>query len=158
MVELAREKGVDARLGDVQDLAFDDGSFDLVVAAWMLYHVPDVDRGLSEIARVLEPGGRLIAVTNSGRHLAEVRELAGVSWPGGIPFSRENGTEVLGRYFDDVRGTDADQWVTFPDTAAVCRYLESTILLKDGIDRVPALDGPVRAGARTTVFVARKAA
>src|SRR5207302_7666109 len=65
MVELARDRGVAAQLGDVQELPFDDGSFDSVVAAWMLYHVPDVDRGLAEIARVLAPGGTLIAVTNS---------------------------------------------------------------------------------------------
>src|SRR5207247_10358646 len=46
MVELARDRGVDARLGDVQELEFEDGSFDCAVAAWMLYHVPDLDRGL----------------------------------------------------------------------------------------------------------------
>ena len=53
MVELARGRGVDARVGDVQALPFADASFDTVVAAWMLYHVPDLDRGLAEIARVL---------------------------------------------------------------------------------------------------------
>ena len=55
MVELARTLGVDARVGDVQDLAFDDGSVDVVLAAWVLFHVPDLDRGLREIARVLKP-------------------------------------------------------------------------------------------------------
>ena len=57
MVELARGRGVDARLGDVQALPFAAASFDTVVAAWMLYHVFDLERGLAEIARVLAPGG-----------------------------------------------------------------------------------------------------
>src|SRR5581483_142412 len=59
MVELARARGVDARVADVQSLPFADGRFDCVTANWMLYHVPDLDRGLAEIARVLAPGGRL---------------------------------------------------------------------------------------------------
>ena len=41
MVELARERGVDAHVADVQELPFGDGEFDAVVAAWMLYHVPE---------------------------------------------------------------------------------------------------------------------
>jgi SAM-dependent methyltransferase len=156
MVALAREKGVDARLGDVQRLEFEDESFDLVVAAWMLYHVPDIDRGLREIVRVLERGGTLIAVTNSAHHLEEVRSLAGVSTE--VPFSRENGFTFLRRHFRNVERIDAEQWVTFPDAAAVRQYLESTILLTHGAGRVPDVAGPVRAGARTTIFVATKAA
>ena len=39
MIELARERGLDARLGDVQELPFADGEFDCAVAAWLIYHV-----------------------------------------------------------------------------------------------------------------------
>ena len=53
MVEAARARGVDARVGDVQELPFEDASFDCAVAAWMLFHVPEIDRGLSELTRVL---------------------------------------------------------------------------------------------------------
>jgi len=52
MVELTIARGVEARVADVQELPFEDGSFDCVVAAWVLYHVPDVHRGLEEIQRV----------------------------------------------------------------------------------------------------------
>jgi SAM-dependent methyltransferase len=63
MVELTRARGIDARLGDVQSLEFGDESFDLVVAAWVLFHPSDLDRALSEIVRVLRREGRLIAAT-----------------------------------------------------------------------------------------------
>jgi ubiquinone/menaquinone biosynthesis C-methylase UbiE len=43
----------------VQEPPFADGSFDCAVAAWMIDHVPDLDRGLAEPARVL----RLVATT-----------------------------------------------------------------------------------------------
>ncbi len=78
MVELAAARGLDARVGDVEELPFADGSFDTAVAAWMLYHVADIDRGLSELARVLEPGGHLLANTNSRRHCEEVFDLIAV--------------------------------------------------------------------------------
>src|SRR5262249_26806624 len=71
-----RARGIDARVGDVQDLPFDEGEFDVAVAAWMLYHVPDLDRGLAELARVLKPEGVLVAVTNSVEHLQELWTLA----------------------------------------------------------------------------------
>jgi SAM-dependent methyltransferase len=48
--------------GDVLDLPFPDGSFDAVIAAEVLEHVPADERAMAEIARVLRPGGR-IAVT-----------------------------------------------------------------------------------------------
>jgi len=123
MVELGRLRGVDARIGDVQDLALGDAAFDLVVAAWMLYHVPDLDRGLREIVRVLEPGGRLVAVTNSEHHMDEIRALAGIDMVGRVTFSRENGTASLRRHFAVVDQHDVDQWVTFPDAAAVRRFM-----------------------------------
>ncbi len=156
MVELARGRGVDARIGDVQALPFADGSFDTVVAAWMLYHVPDLDRGLAEISRVLAPGGQLIAVTNSELHLDEVRSRFGVSLIGRMSFNRENGQTILARHFANVERTDVDGWVTFPDAEAIRRYIRSmTDVGAANADRVPGDIGPVRAGVRVTVFVAR---
>ena len=76
MVEIQRSNGIDARRGDVEALPFADAEFDVAIAAWMLYHVPDLDRGLRELARVLRPGGRLVAVTNGVDHLQELWELA----------------------------------------------------------------------------------
>jgi ubiquinone/menaquinone biosynthesis C-methylase UbiE len=75
MVEIQRSKGIDARVGDVQKLLFADGEFDVVVAAWMLYHAPDLDRALAEVARVMKAGGRLVAVTNAIDHLQELWDL-----------------------------------------------------------------------------------
>ena len=42
-VELIRERGIPAQLMDVQALLMSDASYDVVVAMWMLYHVPDLD-------------------------------------------------------------------------------------------------------------------
>src|SRR6185436_7427184 len=63
-VELTRERGVPAQVQDVQHLLAPDAAYDVVLALWMLYHVPDLARGLAELRRVLRPGGRLVALTN----------------------------------------------------------------------------------------------
>ena len=49
-------------IGDAGRLPFCDGSFDHVIAAEVLEHIPDDARVLAEIGRVLRPGGR-VAVT-----------------------------------------------------------------------------------------------
>lgn len=67
---------IEFKVGDVQALPFADGCFDLVVANHMLYHVPDLNKALSEISRVLKLGGRLIAATNGSNHMRELDELS----------------------------------------------------------------------------------
>jgi ubiquinone/menaquinone biosynthesis C-methylase UbiE len=47
-------------LGSVLELPFADGSFDVVVAAWVLETLPDRERALAELLRVLTPGGTLL--------------------------------------------------------------------------------------------------
>jgi SAM-dependent methyltransferase len=47
------------QVGDALALTFDDSSFDLVVCRHLIQAVPDASRVLSEIRRVLRPGGRL---------------------------------------------------------------------------------------------------
>ena len=45
--------------GDAQDLQFADNSFDGTTIAFGIRNVPDRERGLSEMARVTKPGGRV---------------------------------------------------------------------------------------------------
>lgn len=156
MVELARGRGVDARVGDVQALPFADGSFDCVVAAWMLYHVADVDSGLSEIARVVRPGGHLVAVTNSENHLAEARSVGGLDMHGRLAFSRENAEPQLRRQFTQVQRRDVDGFVAFPSHVEVRRYIASIGLMRERPVDVPEFDGPLRAARRVSIYVARR--
>jgi ubiquinone/menaquinone biosynthesis C-methylase UbiE len=148
MVELACARGVDARVGDVQDLPFADSEFDCAVAAWMLYHVPDLDRALAELRRILRPRGRLVAVTNGRDHMRELRRLAGASaWQ--QHFRREEAAGVLERHFARVDQRDVDAWVTV-DPRGVQRWVESL----DGRPRPRLVDAPVRARIACAILVA----
>ncbi|MCU0505616.1 MAG: class I SAM-dependent methyltransferase [Chloroflexi bacterium] len=47
--------------GDVSALPFADASFDLVVTSFSAHHWPDAALGFAEVARVLRPGGVVLA-------------------------------------------------------------------------------------------------
>jgi SAM-dependent methyltransferase len=153
MVELTRARGIEAKVGDVQKLPFEDVSFDCAVAAWMLYHVPDVEQGIRELARVLRPGGRLVAVTNGADHWDGLRELV-TDVRGELCFTAENAAELLTRSFADVERRDATGWIVFPDRQTAQEFVEATMTLRG---ELPAFDGPLRVRRSPYIFVARKA-
>ena len=156
MVELSRERGVDARIADAQQLPFEDGSFDVSVANWMLYHVPDLDGALSELARVLRPGGRLVAATNSLDHLGELWSLVGRNrHEEPVRFFSERAEEPLLRHFSSVERRDVKSSVTLDEDAAR-GYIASSVVHKHLADRVPEFDGPLVATRWNTIFVATK--
>jgi SAM-dependent methyltransferase len=158
MVELACAQGVTARVADVQALPFDDGEFDCVTANWMLYHVPDLDLGLAELARVLQPGGHLIAATNGLRHLGELWDLVGrdrSTEP--VRFFTETAEPHLARHFARVERRELQDAVKFPSAAAVRGYVASSVAHKHLAERVPEFSGTFVATRRNCVFVAQKA-
>jgi SAM-dependent methyltransferase len=54
-----RNHRADLRI-DLQDIQLADSSFDIVLTPHVLEHVPDTDRALSELCRILVPGGRML--------------------------------------------------------------------------------------------------
>jgi 2-polyprenyl-3-methyl-5-hydroxy-6-metoxy-1,4-benzoquinol methylase len=77
--EAARELGIETRWANVDEgLAFEDASFDVVVAGELLEHIRDPERLVAEARRVLRPGGTFVAsVPNAYRLKNRVRFLLG---------------------------------------------------------------------------------
>ncbi len=95
---------------DAQSIPFDDGSFDMVIASHMLYHLTDRSKGLKEIKRVMKPTGHFYASTIGCNHLKELSEIIGkfdsqlAIW-GRLPsnsFTLENGASQLADDFFDI--------------------------------------------------------
>jgi demethylmenaquinone methyltransferase/2-methoxy-6-polyprenyl-1,4-benzoquinol methylase len=99
MLERARRKSdaIEWVQGDVLALPFDDASFDAATIGFGIRNVEDLDAGLSELARVVRPGGRL-AVLELTRPKGVLRPffelwfdmlipLAGKVLPGGAAYS-----------------------------------------------------------------------
>ena len=57
---LAASQRVEVRVGDVCALPFDDASFDVIVDFAVVHHVPEWRSALTEIARLLAPGGQFL--------------------------------------------------------------------------------------------------
>ena len=64
-VEIATSNlpGADIKKGDVQSIQFSDDTFDAVICGFGIIHVPDPLKALSEMHRVLKPGGRVAVST-----------------------------------------------------------------------------------------------
>jgi SAM-dependent methyltransferase len=56
---------------DIAGSPFPDGLFDLVLSAEVLEHIPDVESALRDTARILKPGGRLLATFPFNYHHSE---------------------------------------------------------------------------------------
>jgi SAM-dependent methyltransferase len=121
----------------------------------MLYHVTDLDRGLAEIARVLEPGGKLVANTNSRQHVAELYDLIGYPQDARVDvFNAENGEESLRRHFAQVERRDVVAVATVRDRQTLVDYQASLMVETQPVpDDVPL---PFRVHSRGVVFVATK--
>jgi demethylmenaquinone methyltransferase / 2-methoxy-6-polyprenyl-1,4-benzoquinol methylase len=65
MLELARAKGGDRvrfESGNALALAYPDGAFDAATVGFGARNFSDLERGLSEMARVVRPGGRVVVL------------------------------------------------------------------------------------------------
>jgi ubiquinone/menaquinone biosynthesis C-methylase UbiE len=152
MVDSTKERGVRAEVADADHLPYADGSFDAVVAMWMLYHVPDLDRTLAEVRRVLKRGGVLVAATNGRQHTANLRAEVGLG-PAVTQFMAEDGAEQLSRHFDEVESTlTTGRAVAAHATAKA--YLAT--FAPDVAGRLAPYDGTRTYTGSGAVFVARR--
>lgn len=114
---------------DVQSIPAPDAAFDIVIANFMLYHVPDRPKALEEIRRVLRPEGTLVAATNGVRHLREMDEWFERLNLGSFnsrPFTLENGLAQLQPFFDPVETRRYPDGLHITELPPLMAYLKST--------------------------------
>ena len=163
--------GIDYRVIDIQEIPFEDQTFDIVIANMMLYHVPDLFRGLREVKRVLKNGGTFACATYGENGMMAYLYRLFTDYPVryqiNTSFTLQNGEEKLKTFFPDVQRllyedalevTNADDMADYifslagmTDLQKIPREEVRSVLKKnmpDGILHVPKEYG---------MFIARKA-
>ena len=108
----AKERGLDNvefRSGDMTQLPFDEGSFDVVVCVFGVFFVPDMEAALRELRRVARNRGK-VAITTWGPRFFE-------------PATTEFWNAVRNVRPDLYKGFNP--WDRISDVASVCRLLEA---------------------------------
>jgi ArsR family transcriptional regulator len=106
MVQAAKKRlqgfgNVDLRRGELEALPIDDGRLDAATLMLVLHHVPEPERALAEVSRVLKPRGRVVLVDMLPHDRENYRQQMGHVWLG---FGDEHLQALMkGAGFEDVR-------------------------------------------------------
>jgi ubiquinone/menaquinone biosynthesis C-methylase UbiE len=141
MVEKTRTKLGDAaakvETADVENLAYDDDSFDLVNAHHIIYHAQDKPRAFSEIKRVLRPDGFVTFTTNSKIHMFNVYEI-GRRLDANFPtdriidsFTEEVADKMLPQFFGNIEKHVQQDTLEVTDIQFMLDYVASGVKPRD---------------------------
>ena len=139
MLDLVKEKyfssydNVSLQKIDIQSIPFENDSFDMIIANHMLFHVPNLDKALSEVQRVLKEGGHFYSATdgNGGmrpflHEAIKQFEPESESFTEKLPFNLQNGSEILSKYFTFVERFDYENVLAITKTEDLMDWLKST--------------------------------
>ena len=140
MLDKARETlrdcaGIEYRVIDIQEIPFADGSFDIVIANMMLYHVPDLFRGLREVRRVLKEDGRFYCATFGENGM--MKYIAGLFREYHIQekinnnFTLQNGGDKLRSVFENVQRFLYEDALEVTDVNDMVDYIRSLTGMSD---------------------------
>jgi ubiquinone/menaquinone biosynthesis C-methylase UbiE len=158
---------------DAQSIPYEDKTFDLVIANYMLYHVPDRRKALAEIKRVLKDDGHLIAATGGANHMKEMygwlRKVNKNPRPDMFsnPFTLENGLVQLQEVFPNVEKLLYVDNLRVTELEPLMNYIRSSIsaedisagefeILEKELSAVLAKDGEIFVSKESGLFKAAK--
>jgi len=97
---LQRVDNIELRRGELESLPIDDARLDAATLMLVLHHVPEPERALAEVARVLKPGGRLVIVDMLPHDRDAYKQQMGHVWLG---FSEDHVRRIVSESgFDEV--------------------------------------------------------
>lgn len=137
---IGNRDNVEYKIMDIQNISFENETFDIVIANMLLHHVDDIDKALDEVNRVLKKGGIFYCATFGENgvvdYLASLfkneinQELENKT------FTLQNGKNYLIRYFNNVEKLIYDDELQVTSIDDLVQYIQS---LK-GISEIGSLE------------------
>ena len=161
--------GIEYRVIDIQDIPFSDHTFDAVVANMMLYHVPDLRKGLREVKRVLKEDGTFYCATYGENgimaYICRLFADCQAEYHGNSSFTLQNGAEKLAPFFPDVQRLLYEDALEVTDVGDMVDYIRSLTGMTD-LQKLPEnvirsvleknmRDGVLRVPKEYGMFIAR---
>ena len=167
---VGEQPNIEYRIINIQDIPYEDNSFDVVIANMMLYHVPDLKKGVSEVARVLKNDGTFYCATYGENGIVQYLEALlyeyGVNNDMNKSFTLQNGAEKLSEYFGKVERLDREDGLKITNLDDLIEYIYSTTRMANIADvdraileeilRSKMVDGMIYIPKEYGMFVARK--
>lgn len=132
---------------DGQFIPTPNNLFDVVIANHMLYHAPDIRQAISDLCRVMRPGGRFYATTTGENHLKELDELVArfnaekKSYTRTlIPFTLENGVAFLEFEFTSIEVRRQENSLLVTEGKPLVDFILSCDDYEIGLNEQPALE------------------
>jgi ubiquinone/menaquinone biosynthesis C-methylase UbiE len=97
--------GIHTRAGAMTELPFDDASFDCAYATESLEHAVEIGRAVSEICRVVKPGGRIAIIDKNAEHWGRLDTPEWEKW-----FTRKELESLLRRHCREVSSRPISYW------------------------------------------------
>ncbi|MGE9833324.1 class I SAM-dependent methyltransferase [Streptococcus orisratti] len=126
---IGNRDNVEYKIMDIQNISFENETFDIVIANMLLHHVDDIDKALDEVNRVLKKGGIFYCATFGENgvvdYLASLfkneinRELENKT------FTLQNGKNYLIRYFNNVEKLIYDDELQVTNIDDLVQYIQS---------------------------------
>ncbi|MCK8061116.1 MULTISPECIES: class I SAM-dependent methyltransferase [unclassified Fusibacter] len=139
MSEIYKNKPIEVKAIDIQSIPFEDDTFDVVIANAMLYHVPDLNKALGEVARVLKPSGCFYASTFGQKGISQfideslqTLELSSKRCSE-INFTLQSGKNSLSNHFSYVDIREYHDGLEVSDTKDLIAYILSMTSMMDSV-------------------------
>ncbi len=125
---LGEDDRIEYRIVNIESIPYDSGRFQRVIANMMLYHVSDIDKGLSEAARVLDDGGYFYCATYGENGIVPFLTKLLTDSEGDTTnknFTLQNGRNILSKYFSAVQRFEYADSLAVTDIDDLLDYMDS---------------------------------